>query len=343
MVTLGHRALKTYERWTLEIVLVGSTSGVSMFSRRFSLIAATSLLGLGLIACSHTRNDAQIAMEVQNKINMDQSLSKAQVRAGASDGVVTLSGTVPTDSDRQTAANDAGQVEGVKTVVNNLDVAQPEAATQESSQDAKPVSAKSASPSRQRSGSSSRTHEEPAPAAPVLHTATLTIPEGTPLSIRLVDAIDSDKAKVGDTFHATVNEAVTNGSAVVIPKYADIEGTVTQAKGAGHFTGQSMIGLTLTRVQVSGKSYAIQTDEYTKEGAGRGKRSAEVIGGGTGAGALIGGLTHGTKGALIGAAVGAGAGTGVQAVTHGEQVHLPSETMLQFHLTNQLSVQSDSR
>jgi hypothetical protein len=67
-----------------------------------------------------------------------------------------------------------------------------------------------------------------------------------------------------------------------------------------------------------------------------------MVGGGAGAGALIGGLTGGGKGALIGAAIGAGTGTGVQAVTHGQQIHLPSETVLQFRLKTPVAVHPSS-
>jgi len=57
-----------------------------------------------------------------------------------------------------------------------------------------------------------------------------------------------------------------------------------------------------------------------EKGGSRGKRSAEVIGGGAVLGAIIGGLAGGGKGAAIGAGVGAGSGTAVQALTHGQQV-----------------------
>ena len=69
-----------------------------------------------------------------------------------------------------------------------------------------------------------------------------------------------------------------------------------------------------------------------EKGASRGKRSAEVIGGGAALGALIGAIAGGGKGAAIGAAAGAGGGTAVQAMTHGQQVKIPSETRLDFTL-----------
>jgi len=55
-------------------------------------------------------------------------------------------------------------------------------------------------------------------------------------------------------------------------------------------------------------------------------------------GAIIGGIAGGGKGAAIGAGAGAGAGTVVQAVTHGQQVKIPSETRLDFTLHDPVNV-----
>ena len=61
---------------------------------------------------------------------------------------------------------------------------------------------------------------------------------------------------------------------------------------------------------------------------------------GTGAavGAIIGAIAGGGKGAAIGAAAGGGLGGGVQAATKGQQIKLPSETVLNFTLQSSLTV-----
>ena len=105
---------------------------------------------------------------------------------------------------------------------------------------------------------------------------------------------------------------------------------------------QSELALALTTLSFNGKTYEIETDQYKKEGASRGKRTAETVGGGAAVGALIGGLTGGGKGAAIGAGIGAGAGTGVQAVTKGQQIRLPSETVLEFRLNTPVTVEPSS-
>jgi hypothetical protein len=301
----------------LEVEGVMNSKGISR-----SLFVILVALGL-LLGCSRTRSDAAIASEIQGKIDADPNLPTKQVTVGASNGVVTLSGTVSSDLERTAAANDASQVEGVKTVLNNLRVAPAAASTP----------AQSSAAPRQRTRSASSAVVRPSAASVV------TIPEGTPLSVRLVDSIDSDRSKDGDSFHATLDSPILARGRVVVPKDADVEGEVQALKSAGHFTGRSEIALVLTKLSFNGKSYEMETDQYTKEGASRGKRTAETVGGGAALGALIGGLTGGGKGAAIGAGIGAGAGTGVQAVTKGQQIHLPSETVLEFRLNSPLTVE----
>ncbi len=87
------------------------------------------LLSLGVIACSRAKSDAQIIGEVVTKIQADPQVTNKQIAVTSSNGVVTLSGSAATDTERAAVANDASQVEGVKTVVNNLMVASVPAAT----------------------------------------------------------------------------------------------------------------------------------------------------------------------------------------------------------------------
>ena len=79
------------------------------------------MAALALLAgCS--RNDQQVATDVQNKINADTYFPDKGLSVSASKGVVTLTGNVSSDAARNAAANDAAQVPGVKTVINNLQV-----------------------------------------------------------------------------------------------------------------------------------------------------------------------------------------------------------------------------
>ncbi len=78
------------------------------------------------------------------------------------------------------------------------------------------------------------------------------------------------------------------------------------------------------------------TGEYSLSGSSRGATTAKRVGTGAAVGAVIGAIAGGGRGAAIGAGVGAGAGTAVQVMTKGEQVHVPSETLLEFVLQQEV-------
>ena len=102
--------------------------------------------------------------------------------------------------------------------------------------------------------------------------------------------------------------------------------------------GSSELQLELTRMVIDGKDYPLVSSDYTLQGKGRGKNTAEKVGGGAILGAIIGGLAAGGKGAAVGAAAGAGAGGAVQVLTKGQQVKIPSETLLEFRLQQPVTV-----
>jgi hypothetical protein len=158
------------------------------------------------------------------------------------------------------------------------------------------------------------------------------------MAIRLVDAIDSETAQPGQTFRATLDSPLASEGDVAVPSGYDVQGHVVDVKSAGKFAGKSELVLQLDRIMVGGKSYSIQTDQYRREGSSRGKNTAEKVGAGAAIGAIIGGIAGGGKGAGIGAAAGGGLGGGVQAATKGQQIKLPSETVLNFTLQSPLTV-----
>ncbi len=331
-----------------------------------SVLAVLVVLSLSLsLACTRAPNDAQIVSEVQAKIGTDANIQTKQIQVQSNNGVVTLSGTVANEFERTAAANDAAQAKGVKTVVNNLQVETatvepaPEAAPEPEQPAARQPAPRRPAPVRraaapERRPSAARVYNEttppatsyPAPAASAPAPAPVrmvTVPDGTSLSVRLIDSLDSEQNQVGDTFRASLASPVTVGDETVIPANADVEGRVVDVKSAGHFKGQSVLTLELTRLMVNGKTYNLTTSQWSKQGTSRGKRTAGTVGGGAALGAIIGGIAGGGKGAAIGAAVGAGAGTGVQAATKGQQIKLASETVLNFTLENPISVVPSNR
>ena len=166
----------------------------------------------------------------------------------------------------------------------------------------------------------------------------VTIPSGTTMAVRLVDTIDSERSQPGQTFHATLDSPLAVEGDIAVPAGYDVEGHIVDVKSAGKFAGQSLLALQLDRVKVGDKYYAIQTDQYRRQGTSRGKNTAEKVGAGAGIGAIIGAIAGGGKGAAIGAAAGGGLGGGVQAATKGQQIKLPSETVLNFTLQAPVTV-----
>ena len=171
----------------------------------------------------------------------------------------------------------------------------------------------------------------------------ITIPAGQAMLVRMIDSVDSEKNHVGDVFHASLETDLTVGNTVVARKGTDIYGRLANAKEAGHMAGSSELQLELTRIVIDGKDYPVVSSDYTLQGKGRGKNTAEKVGGGAALGAIIGAIAGGGKGAAIGAGVGAGAGGAVQVFTRGQQVKVPSETLLEFRLQQPATVAPTQR
>jgi hypothetical protein len=175
----------------------------------------------------------------------------------------------------------------------------------------------------------------PAPVAqaqPVAADGNVTIPAGQSILVRMIDGVDSSKNHVGDIFHASLETDLTVNGTLVARKGTDVYGRLAEAKEAGHISGSSELQLELTRMVIDGRDYPVVSSDYTLQGKGRGKNTAEKVGGGAALGAIIGAIAGGGKGAAIGAGVGGGAGGAVQVLTRGQQVKVPSETLLEFRL-----------
>ena len=323
------------------------------------LLLAILTVGVG---CTKAPNDAELTSSIQTKLATDSGLQGKQLDVKAEGGTVTLSGTVDNDAQREAAARYAAAEPGVKQVINNLQVTSPTDMAQAPPPPA-PVDETKPSPAPKP-----RRHEprvrttppssEPAPAAPVAAMAPppapvaavpstppppppprkVTIPSGTTLAVRLVDSINSETSQPGQTFHATLDSPLAVEGDVAIPAGYDVEGHIVDVKSAGKFAGQSLLALQLDRISAGGKYYNLQTDQYRRQGSSRGKNTAEKVGAGAGIGAIIGAIAGGGKGAAIGAAAGGGLGGGVQAATKGQQIKLPSETVLNFTLQAPLTV-----
>lgn len=319
------------------------------WKRSWFLPVLALALALAAVGCSSAKTDAQLAGEVQNKINGD--LPAQHIVVHAANGTVTLSGTVNRDEERLKASSAAAQIEGVKTVINNLQVAPAAASIPEAppALQQAPPPARRASSYRKASPAGVAGNRPPSPAPAVMPPVTpaepgpppverVTIPAGTAVSVRMAEGLDSEVNKVGDTFRANLDSPIMVDDRVVVPAGTEVQGRVTGVLSSGRFKGRSELTLELVRLQMNGKSYAFATSDWNAKGRSEGKRTAATVGGGAALGAIIGAIAGGGKGAAIGSVAGAGAGGGVSAATKGKQIKVEPEDVLQFRLTNDVTV-----
>jgi hypothetical protein len=170
----------------------------------------------------------------------------------------------------------------------------------------------------------------PGPTLPV--TREFVLPSGTMVAVRLDRGLSTVRNRAGDRFEATLDAPVMIDGREVLHRGTRFTGHVTTSAPSGRLRGRGVLGITLDAFELSGQRHPITASLDTKTTRAHKKRNIEVIGGGTGVGALIGSLAGGGKGAGIGAAVGAAAGTGVAATTGKKNVEVPAETLFRFSL-----------
>lgn len=324
-------------------------------------------------------SDATLNTAVQNQLAADQNLSGQSIQASAASGVVTLSGSVTSDTARTIASGDAAQVSGVKTVIDNLVVEPASAVTAQPAAPPPPMSAPPqtfapaqtpAPPQRyskptpmiargnpllapapiERNAPAPQPIPQPAPApiaaatppsppqpqVPVIHTITMSA--GTTIPVRITQTLDSASTQTGDKFTGEIASDIIEDGMVVLPQGTQVTGHVDAAQDAKHYKGSSLLTISLTAINHKGEHISCATESYTKQGEGRGKNTAEKVGGGAAVGAILGGIIGHGAGAAIGAAAGGAAGAGANTVTRGQQVQIESETVVRFRLSDPILV-----
>ncbi len=178
--------------------------------------------------------------------------------------------------------------------------------------------------------------------APPTPTGPVSVPQGTLLTVRTSEPLDTRRLQDGDYFQVTVAADVFEGNALAIPRGAVLQGRVLQVNKAGVFRGSAGLALQLTTLNLSGQSYPLATDIFVSDTRGKGGYTAANTVGGAAIGALIGAVAGGGGGAAIGALAGGGTGAGISAATPGPRDVLPPETLLNFHLAAPVTVASVS-
>ena len=183
-----------------------------------------------------------------------------------------------------------------------------------------------------------RPDNDPPPAPAAARRESVELPAGTNLVVRMIDGVDSETNRVGQTFAASMDEPVMLNGETVIPRGADVVVKLVDSKESGKLTGRAELTLDLMSVRVDGRMVDINTQSVSRESDSRGQRTAKVAGGTAAVGAIIGAIAGGGKGAVIGAGAGGAAGVGAEEITKGQRVKVPSETRLTFVLETAIRI-----
>jgi hypothetical protein len=96
--------------------------------------------------------------------------------------------------------------------------------------------------------------------------------------------------------------------------------------------------LKLNTLVLEGRTYVLNSDVWTAEGSGKGGYTVSNTAAGAALGAVIGAIAGGGPGAAIGAVAGGATGVAASAATSGPRLLLPAETLVNFHLAQEVTV-----
>jgi hypothetical protein len=279
--------------------------------------------------CSNTQKDQALTTDIKARMFSDPQVKTANVDVAVKDGAATISGEVPDNGARYEAYKIASDTPGVKHVVDKMAVQSAQAAAVSEPPPPEPVPAKSPrapKPARREAKhqmnsnvKSAELRREPAPApppAPALaeqpeaaappppapmtppppplpQPKRVEIPAGTSVRVQMIDAVDSSVNHAGDMFHASLASPIVVDDQIVVPAGTDLNVKLTNAKSAGRMTGQSQLVLELVRMQFQGKTYTLESNDYTQTGNSSGNRTAETVRGGAVLGTLLGAVIGG--------------------------------------------------
>jgi hypothetical protein len=168
----------------------------------------------------------------------------------------------------------------------------------------------------------------------------VTLPAGTLLQLRTSEPVDSKRAKDGQPVEFMVIQDVAMGGFLAIPRGAVVHGVIAESKnvGSGQLAGSSSLALALTSLDLGGRNYPLQTDQFKVKAPNKaGQTVGSALTGGV-FGAIIGCAVARGPGCAIGAGVGATAGTAAGAASPGFRAWIPAEALVTFHLAAPLTV-----
>lgn len=168
----------------------------------------------------------------------------------------------------------------------------------------------------------------------------ITLPAGTPISVRLDQPLSTEYDRPGAQFAATLSAPLVREGEVVLPRGTRFYGSVVASQKSGQLKGRAVMALRLDSIDVRGRIHPVVTTDEEFVGKSHKGHNMRWIGGGGGGGAVVGAIAGGPVGALVGAGVGAGGGTAGAAITSKRNLSLAPETPLMFTLRQPVTLRA---
>ena len=167
--------------------------------------------------------------------------------------------------------------------------------------------------------------------------ATVTVPQGTPVRLRLQTTVASNLNRAEDPVEAVLTAPIVVDNRVVLPAGSVIRGIVSSAQRSGRVKGRAQLALRFQTIAAGRDRYDVNLAFAKVAPSQKGKDAATIIVPAA-SGAIAGAIIGGKKGAAIGTAIGGGGGTAVVLATRGKEVQLPRGTMLVLRLQRPVEV-----
>ena len=193
--------------------------------------------------------------------------------------------------------------------------------------------------------------QEPPQAAPAQPgrtlPATLTLPAGAIITVRLNQWLSSDRNHPGDTFSAVLDQPLVVQGWVVARRGQTVIGRVDVAQKANQGNGVSRLGLEITEITlVDGEQLPVSTEMQqvapSPAAPGSSARNVGTVGTTTALGTIVGAAVGGGEGAAIGAGLGATAGLAAVLYTRGRPTTVAPETLWSFRLQSPVAISTET-
>jgi hypothetical protein len=181
--------------------------------------------------------------------------------------------------------------------------------------------------------------------APATAATANSLPTGSVLTVTLDQQVGTKTSKVGDTFSATVTDAVvaSNGQTVV-PAGTKVYGKVTGLQESNNAGQKAAIRLDFERININGMDHPFEADinatNLQTTGQDTREETLKKAGIGAAAGAVLGAVIKGgdLSAILGGAAIGAAAGTVISLGTGDVDAVLPAGSKMTLQTTQQVAM-----